>query len=139
MYSTDAELAHKWAGLAAQQGDRDGLLILARCFLNGFGCVQDEAKGRQLMTEAAKLGANEALSTCAIRFYSANDWQRYRLWSSAAARGDNTAAVLLADSAAEQLEKYEEAQNGSGRIVFEIGAAFSGHVHLTNTRLFDVR
>ena len=60
----DYDEAVKWARLSADQGDPDGLYMLASCYLGGYGVKKGVLNAIQLFKEAAEkghLGAKEAL------------------------------------------------------------------------------
>jgi hypothetical protein len=123
-----------FAQLAAQQGDRCGKWQLGECYYDGSGCEQDETTALALWREAAEMGQRDAQYRMGCIAYGAEDWQRYRFWGSAAARGNWGSVAALISKAAKQLRLYNE--GGSGRIVFELGAAYRGHTD--KERVFSV-
>ncbi len=117
----------EWAQKAAAQGDRAGVSALATCFWFSVGCEEDKTKARALWREAAELGEVSAQFVHGAEGCTQNDWQRYRWWGMAAARGENVAGQEMVGATSEQLQWWEEGAC-DGRVVFELGAAFRGHV-----------
>jgi hypothetical protein len=107
---------------AAVQGDRDGLYELATCFQHGIGCETDEYKALMTLKEAAEMGHPVALCTFGELGFEESNWNRYLWWGRAAAKGNKNAMYRLSHAAVQQVEVFKK--GGSGRIVFEIGAAF---------------
>ncbi len=116
----------EWAAKAAAQGDRDGLCQLALCWRDGCGVSEDDAKALQLFKEAAELGHAEA-QWCYGHGFDENSWERYLWWRRAAAGGHGLARRYIVEEAVPQLKLFNEGK-GSGRVLFEIGAACKGHL-----------
>ncbi len=116
-----------WAQKAAAQGDRRGLFWLGHLLWHGEGCEPDRARAIACYTEAAELGDRDAQWECGGKGWTSSDWQRYRWWGLVAAQGDEEATVSMLDAATEHLRLFDNGSN-SGRVVFELGAAFKGHV-----------
>jgi hypothetical protein len=116
-----------WAEKAAAQGDRTGLFQLGTCFSAGRGCDQDRRRAMMLVKEAAELGHSEALYSYGRDAFEDGDWERYRWWGRAAARGCEGACFGLIVGAIDQLKLFDKGR-GSGLTLFEIGAACKGHL-----------
>jgi hypothetical protein len=81
------------------------------------------------------LGYGEAQYYYCMEAFSENDWQRYHWWGKSAARRHTYALMELQAAAQEHLKLLE---NGEGlvSVLFELGAAFKGHVKATLGEMF---
>ncbi len=129
------EGAFRWSERAAAHGDRAGKLGLGLCLQHGVGCERDPARAAALCVEAAELGLAAASYECGASVFGPSDWQRYRWWGEAAARGSESAEFDLAEAALEQLWLLE-AGKGSSRAVFELGAVLKGHTDVAKRCIF---
>ncbi len=128
----------KWAKAAAAQGDRAGLAQLAWCLEKRRGCESDAAKVDALFLEAAELGDVGAMFAAGLYAFSECQWERYLWWGRAAARGCSRVLQDFHLGAKRQLKWYE-AGGGSGRVIFELGAAYRGHVDVRGLVVFGER
>jgi hypothetical protein len=118
--SLDQEFA--WVQSSASKSDRNGIFALASCYATGRGCEKQLDKAASLMREAIALGHLSAPARYGIDFFAEDDWRRYHWWGSARERALEGTVVQLQHAARKQLRLFERGQ-GSGRIVYEIGAA----------------
>ncbi len=124
-----------WAEKAAAQGHRDGLYFVGRQLWEDEGCEHDRIRALELVREAAEMEQSGAQFFLGQFAYSENDWQRYRLWGRAAARGCDSAIYGLQGAVVLQLQRREQMPD-SERAVFELGAACRGHAELLKPMLF---
>ncbi len=124
----------EWAQRAAAQKDRNGLFGLSECLREGDGCDKDEFMSLEVLREAAELGHAHAQFCYGERAFKGSDWQRYYWWGRAAVQHNNEASHGLIEAVVELLTLLDD--GGSGRSVFEIGAACRGHVDLINSTVF---
>jgi hypothetical protein len=103
---------------------------------NGLGSEKDSSRANAFWKEAAELGHREAQYCYGTRAFSESDWQRYHWLGKSAAWRDYEAMLSLKIAAVEQLKLYEE-ERRTGRVVFELGSTFKGHVDVTNEKVFD--
>jgi hypothetical protein len=86
-WATSGTASFEWAEKAAARGDRVGLFNLARCFLNGLGCVTDAGKATELYKQAAYLEHPIAMFWYGDLAFSDHEWERYVWWGRASTRG----------------------------------------------------
>jgi hypothetical protein len=84
--ATEDEEGTRWAQAAALQGDRLGLFHMGHRLRRGQGCGKDEAKGKELMRQAAELELPGAMYFYGNEF-SEYGWERYHWRWRAASRG----------------------------------------------------
>lgn len=124
---------------AAAQGDRNGLACLAWCYWTANGCVKDPDKAKALWKEAADLGNHSAQHNCGVLTFAENDWRRYHwLGKAAAGRGFGRTKPMLLAAARKYLDLHRQGQ-GSGRVLFEIGLVFKGHVDVEKCTIFGAK
>jgi hypothetical protein len=116
-------LAAVWLLEAAATGDRNAKARLAEWYTS----EGENERAVQLWSEAAELGQRDAQYYFGSFRYSEKDWQRYKWWGCASVRGNEKAAKKLLEAAQMQLRLWEEGRR-TGRVLFEIGAAYRGHV-----------
>ncbi len=131
---TSEQLA--WAERAALQGDRNGLFELGSYLWSGEGCDIDCVRALGYWKEAVELGDCNAFWEYGLSF-SENDWQRYHWWGKGAARGYGSSKVDIRTAAAKRVLLFEEGKE-SGRVVFELGRAFKGHVDVAEKIVFGM-
>lgn len=56
----DTEKALQYLNQAAKANNAEAIYILGTCYLDGLGVPQDEAKARELLTQAAQAGSQDA-------------------------------------------------------------------------------
>jgi hypothetical protein len=95
----------------------------------------DRLGGMSCIVKAAELGYRDAQFWCGENVWTSADWQRYRWWGLAAARGYYRAVLGLQEAATEQMRLIEEG-SAVARLLFELGAAFRGHVEVPEKRVF---
>ncbi len=81
------------------------------------------------MPKAAEFGLNMGRYNYGRLGFLEGCWERYYWRRQAAVGGDLAAIRDMGSSARQQLKLYERGE-GSGRVVFEIGAACKGHVNV---------
>ena len=130
-----------WAEKAAAQGDRSGICRLAQFCWVGLWGESDRKRAATLFLEAAEMGCQLAQFYCGERCFGAGDWQRYFWWGRSAAKKNIAAIACLRREAVRELswcEAPENKKHASGRILFELGAAYKGHVNVQQGSAFDV-
>ncbi len=105
---------------AVGQGEPDAMDRLAGHLWGGDFVKEDRARASELWRESALLGHVHLMRSFGIYCCPFDSVEQYR-WLRRAAAVKNNAAELLA-CLGRQLEKYDQ---GSGRVVFELGAAFA--------------
>ncbi len=88
---------------------------------------RDRDKAIALFGEAAELGHASAQFHFGKEKFVDGDWQRCRWWGRAAARDNGNACYNLRSATRAQLQLFDDGI-GSGRLVFELGLAFNGHL-----------
>jgi TPR repeat protein len=122
-HCNEADSFH-WAQKSASQGSRWGMFRLGDCYNGGLGCEKDAARGRAYWKAAAELGLSHAHYHLGYSRFVEGDWERYVWWAGAALLGNVKAISDLAVALRKQLPLYDEGR-GSGRVMFELGAAYS--------------
>jgi TPR repeat protein len=120
-----------WARKAADQGERNGLFELGHCMYTGIdGCEWDTHAAIALLRKAAELGHVDAQEELAQKAYDKRDWQRYYWLRKASLRRDRAAEKMVIFAG-----KF---LGGSGRIVYELGATFKGHVRESEKTILEL-
>jgi hypothetical protein len=112
-----------WAEKAAVQGDRDGLFWLAECLWNGTGCETNKTEALRLYKEAGDLEHTRAQFRYGCLAFEWDNWHRYWWWGRAALGEKCDVVAGIARVVVEHLQLFKGGGR-SGRVVFEIGAAF---------------
>ena len=91
-----------WLARSASQGDRDAILELAVCYLEGYGIRQDEELACRMLESLSQKGDPEAQCSLAICLYlgrgTKTDHRMAAYWlRKASAQGEKHARALLAD------------------------------------------
>jgi TPR repeat protein len=107
-----------------RKGDREGFRKLANWYWNGVGCEKDDHKALEMCKKAAELGHRNSMELYGCNAFKEDEWERYMWWGRV---GGGGAALRLINATKQQLKLFFK--GGSGRIVFEIGAACKGHVN----------
>jgi hypothetical protein len=84
---------------------------------------EDKVRGIALVREAAQLDCAQAQHFLGENGFKDSERERYYWWGRASARGHPHALNRLQSAATKQLALFE-AGGTSGRVLFEIGAAF---------------
>ncbi len=129
----DGREGFAWAQMAAAQREPLGLHELARCFLIGEGCKEDSAKALMLFKDAADLDNAWSQFEVGARGFTESEPGRYFWWGKSAANGHFNACSWMGEAA--RNAKVLDGR-GSSLVVFEIGAALSGHVDTATTKVF---
>ncbi len=116
----------------------DSVYLLGYCLWSGDGCERDRTRAIALWKDAAELGYRDAQFDYGREAFSEEEWQRYRWWGLAAARGRVSAIGAVREAAALQIVLREKG-TWSGRIVLELGAAFKGLVEVPRKTVFRSR
>jgi TPR repeat protein len=84
---TFGDESFRWAEGAWSRGNRLGMCCLARCYVDGRGCVKDRDRGVELSRTAAELGCAAARYYYACLAYGKLDWMRCHWFGLAVMRG----------------------------------------------------
>jgi hypothetical protein len=112
---TGAEESFSWAEKAGSQRDRLGLYTLGNCLYRGVGCARDEARGLELLREAAELELPAAQFRFGEVAYGERDWRRYVWWGRVTSRGYGH---LFCDAVSRLLPAFEK--NQLGRVLYTV-------------------
>ncbi len=110
-----------WLEKAAAQGEPEAMWMLAECMHNSRDVAFDEQRAKKLCFEAALLGHAAAQCEWAVKYCEKESGEQFAWLRRSASQGHVLALQRVAESATEQLKLYDA--GGSGRIVFETGAA----------------
>ena len=125
------EEAFRFAGLAANQHERDGFYMLGSCFEEGIGCEKDLNLAKQNLLIAAELGHVEA--ACDFAFLLVESDPACWLWlGRAALRGWSSWFV---DSFSKRVDLFFSGA-GNATVVFLIGRALKGNIDMEKKRIF---
>ncbi len=131
---SEGEEKYFYAERAAQHGEPLGMTELGNCLYEGIACQRDEARALQLYRAASDMGCWFAQYRLGERGYTFSAWQRYQLWGKAASQTENSAILGLVQEVLPHVLLHKN--GGSGRIVFEIGAAMAGHVDASSRTVY---
>jgi hypothetical protein len=109
----------RFAEMAAAQGERAGLRILAHHKRYGEECAQDLPAAIELFRRASELGCPRSQVSYGDLAYGPEDWQRLCWWGRASRRGWCSAALLR--TALGLLPRFE--RGGLARALFVAGPA----------------
>jgi hypothetical protein len=138
---TLGEEAVAFAEEAASKGHRGGKRRLAELLWTGYGCKKDLPRALSLLKEAAELGDAVGQQQYGERGFGVGDWERFLWFGRASIKGNRTAANDLVKETVRELKWCEAPENRekeSGRILFEMGAALSGHLNMEDKLAFGV-
>jgi hypothetical protein len=126
----------EWAQKASAQGERNGLYQMAIHLYHGRYCDMDEAKGMELMKEAAEAQHAMAMFQYGEWAFDVVDWERYDWWSRSAARGCTVMlALVLSRAATKLLPRFEAGE--LGRVLHGIGSLIRlGRLDARRRKLF---
>ena len=98
----DYEEAFRWVSKAADQGNLDGVVYLATCYLNGIGVTEDRVEAVRLVRTAAERGHVTAQYNLGRAYFlgvgvPANVNEAIKWWHKAFERGDLGARQCLID------------------------------------------
>ncbi len=116
----------QWMEKAIAQGERDAMLIMARMLWNGVRFGFDKPRAKALWYEAASLGLAMSQYEFAKSFRGADSPGRFvwlRRCTAQCTAGWNRGLGDLISAVVIEVERFQA--GGSGRKVFEIGAAFA--------------
>ncbi len=111
----------EWLEKAVAQGEPLAIEALALRLWTSKGA--DQSRAVELWRRAAELGQPYAQYFLGVNACPGDSIERFEWLRRAAIQNNEEAVRQLEKSVAEQMQRYE--QGGSGRIVFEIGGAFS--------------
>ncbi len=114
-----------WLEKSVAQGENEGMDVLSEYLRDGECCGKDEARARSLMLEGALLGDPFAQVVWAECYCEPGSTECF-VWLRRAVRNWGGARFVMRSVGSripEQLQLYDG--GGSGRIVFELGLAFS--------------
>ena len=132
----EPEERHVWACRAAAAGEPQGLCELGTQHWYGFSCAQDRPRALQLYRAAAELGDASAMLFYAKDALAEEDPERCACLGRAAAAGSTNAALLLIEETQRRFADYARVLPASAQCVFELGAAYRGHI--VGKKLFGV-
>ncbi len=129
-----------WMEKAVLQEEREAMYHLADRLWYGITGNKDKARARQLWLEAAYLGDAEAQFSVGRHCCVDGSLEQLVWWRRSAvqhARYSVIASLELAKYAGKHVHRFD--LGGSGRIVFELGAAFQWHIDSGNGRVHGVK
>jgi hypothetical protein len=125
--------AFRFATRSAELGCRDGYFQLARCYLEGRGCVADHGRAVELYGLASELDHVTATFRYGQLRYHEIDWQRYECWLRVATRGYGK---WLVGAVLQLLTRFE--RRCLGRILHTVAPALRQHLDCRRGLVFDV-
>jgi TPR repeat protein len=108
---------------AAAQQEVVALWWLGICALKGEFEDVDMARAERFFREAAELGHASAQNRLSKSFLSHLSLEYYQWLRRAALQSNDAAVSLLKHGVSQRLKLYDKGELGSGRILYEIGAA----------------
>jgi TPR repeat protein len=122
----------RWAKLAAEQGERNGMYWLGFCCRNGEGCEKDLNRAKENFLLASELGDAWAMVRLG-ELFGDSDPQRWHWMGQAASRGIWWSFM---GGFARQVELFESGA-GSATVMFAIGRVLQGHVNEEARTVFE--
>jgi hypothetical protein len=120
----------RWAKLAAEQGERDGMFWAGECFRYGEGCEKDLNRAKESLLWASRLGCVDSMESLGDML-DETDVQRWHWLGQAAGLGNSW---LFLRGFGRQVVTSENAT-----VMFAIGRALQGNVNEEARSIFNDR